>query len=677
MNWGKKCLLLLLWLLVIKPSSAQQLVSAKDSIKKYQQRFVLLKDESDLFELYFSKSRYFRYLNNDSSLYYANRGLNLAKKKHNRLWQTSALSNSGYALAEMGNLAKALTTQFEVLELSKNIKIKWKTIEGETLNSIGNIYLEMGDTQKALQYYQKSLKWFINSATQQLLARQYWIFNEKSNIGNTYEMLNMPDSALFYELNIYHNNRFPSDLRAELMGRLGNAYAKLGNYHDAFNFYNSGIKYADSAKAIIQVASIDYRLAKAYQHQNAVDSGIFYAKKAFSNSRLAYMRSAMLGAARLLADLYSSKAKIDSAYHYQQIAIRLNDTLFGPAKFNHIQHVLLNEQQRQQKLLQTQEELRNKYRMIGGIALVLFLLVIAFLIWLNYLAQRKKNHLLDARNVEIIEQRDKLQITLDELRRTQTQLIQSEKMASLGELTAGIAHEIQNPLNFVNNFSDVSAELVDEMQIELKNGDKDEAIAISEDIKQNLEKIRHHGKRADSIVKSMLQHSRASSGQKEPANLNALADEYLRLSYHGLRAKDKSFNAEILTNFDENLPKAAIVAQDIGRVLLNLFNNAFYAVHQKAKTAGPDYKPTVEVTTSRADGMVIISVKDNGIGMPDSIKEKIMQPFFTTKPTGEGTGLGLSLSYDIVVKGHEGSIAVESKDGEGSKFTISLPIKKI
>ena len=266
--------------------------------------------------------------------------------------------------------------------------------------------------------------------------------------------------------------------------------------------------------------------------------------------------------------------------------------------------------------------------------------------------------------------------TLNDLKAAQTKLIQSEKMASLGELTAGIAHEIQNPLNFVNNFSDVSIELVDEMLEELDKGDKEEVIAISDDIKQNLEKIRHHGKRADGIVKGMLQHSRTSGGEKQPTNINTLADEFLRLSYHGLRAKDKEFNAELITNFDPALPKIDVIPQDIGRVLINLFNNAFYAVQQKAKTAERGYKPTVEITSFYLplQGMGGLSVKDNGTGMPEHIKEKIMQPFFTTKPTGEGTGLGLSLTYDMVVKGHGGSIEVNSTEGEGSEFIIKLPI---
>ena len=236
------------------------------------------------------------------------------------------------------------------------------------------------------------------------------------------------------------------------------------------------------------------------------------------------------------------------------------------------------------------------------------------------------------------------------------------------------AHEIQNPLNFVNNFSEINTELIDELQDEIDKGDYDEAKALAVDIKENQQKINQHGKRADFIVKGMLQHSRTSTGEKQVTNINVLADEFFKLSYHGLRAKDKNFNAELVTHFDPDLPPVNIVQQDIGRVLLNLFNNAFYAVAQKQKTAGAGYKPAVSVATSMENGQVVIHVKDNGVGIPDAIKEKIMQPFFTTKPTGEGTGLGLSLTYDMVVKGHGGSIQVDSLEGEGSEFTISLPI---
>ncbi|TYA57516.1 ATP-binding protein [Formosa maritima] len=263
---------------------------------------------------------------------------------------------------------------------------------------------------------------------------------------------------------------------------------------------------------------------------------------------------------------------------------------------------------------------------------------------------------------------------LSELQLTQTQLIQSEKMASLGELTAGIAHEIQNPLNFVNNFSEVSQELIDELKEELENGDMEEVHAILNDVIQNLEKINHHGKRADGIVKGMLQHSRSSSGTKEPTNVNALADEYLRLAYHGLRAKDKSFNATLVTDFDESIGKINIIPQDIGRVVLNLLTNAFYIVNEKKQLNLNGYQPTVNLTTKKNNNMVTISVKDNGNGIPKHVLEKIFQPFFTTKPTGQGTGLGLSMSYDIITKGHGGELKVETKQGVGTEFIIKLPI---
>jgi two-component system, NtrC family, sensor kinase len=267
-----------------------------------------------------------------------------------------------------------------------------------------------------------------------------------------------------------------------------------------------------------------------------------------------------------------------------------------------------------------------------------------------------------------------LHSSLEELKATQQQLIQSEKMASLGELTAGIAHEIQNPLNFVNNFSEVSIELIDEMHEKIETGNTEEAKAIASEIKMSLEKINFHGKRADGIVKSMLQHSRTSTGKKEPTDINALADEYLRLAYHGMRAKDKMFNTAMKTDFDENIGIVKIVSQDIGRVVLNLITNAFYAVNEKKKLNINGYEPTVTVITKKTGDKLVISVKDNGTGIPQKALEKIFQPFFTTKPTGQGTGLGLSLSYDIVTKGHGGELKVETREGEYTMFSIILPV---
>ncbi len=275
------------------------------------------------------------------------------------------------------------------------------------------------------------------------------------------------------------------------------------------------------------------------------------------------------------------------------------------------------------------------------------------------------------RTAQLTHQKEELELALQELKSTQVQLIHAEKMASLGELTAGIAHEIQNPLNFVNNFSEVNRELVDELRVEVDQGNYAEAKLIAKDIKENQEKIIHHGRRADAIVKGMLQHSRSSSGQKEPTDINVLADEYLRLSYHGLRAKDKSFNAAFKTCFDETIGKVQLVPQEIGRVLLNMLNNAFYAVTEKKKT-NPGFQPLVTISTQKTGDNIAITICDNGNGIPQKVMEKIFQPFFTTKPTGEGTGLGLSLSYDIV-KTHGGKISVQTHEGEGTEFTVLLP----
>ncbi|UFH55007.1 ATP-binding protein [Spirosoma sp. KNUC1025] len=296
----------------------------------------------------------------------------------------------------------------------------------------------------------------------------------------------------------------------------------------------------------------------------------------------------------------------------------------------------------------------------------------------------KKNeleYLVAERTAEITRQKEELEQALTELKATQNQLIHSEKMASLGELTAGIAHEIQNPLNFVNNFAEVSMELIDELNDEQSKPARDLELEgeLLMDLKQNLEKIHHHGGRASSIVKGMLQHSRASTGQREPTDINALCDEYLRLAYHGLRAKDKTFNAILNTDFDSSIGPVSLVPQDIGRVLLNLFTNAFYAVQQRQKQLGPPvdgqppYKPTVTVSTHCVDNHAQVTVSDNGTGIPEEVLQKIFQPFFTTKPTGEGTGLGLSLAYDIVTKGHGGTMSVESREGEGAKFTMTIP----
>jgi signal transduction histidine kinase len=360
--------------------------------------------------------------------------------------------------------------------------------------------------------------------------------------------------------------------------------------------------------------------------------------------------------ASMLADLYDSTQPVQ-ALKYSRIASAAKDSLFGVNNIQTIQGLISREEERQRELDVAKLSFQNRLKLYGLLTVLGAVLIIAVILYRNNRQKQKASTILET--------------TLSDLRSTQAQLIQSEKMASLGELTAGIAHEIQNPLNFVNNFSEVNSELIIELEEAANTGDLDEVKAIAKDLKANEDKIKHHGKRADSIVKGMLQHSQKGSGQKELTDINAMADEYLRLAYHGLRAKDNTMNASMETMLDENIGSVMLVQQDISRVLLNLYNNAFYAVAERFKKEGPPFKPLVTLTTSKLGDQVCIAVRDNGYGIPEAIKQKIFQPFFTTKPTGEGTGLGLSLSYDIV-KAHGGEIRVESKEGEGSIFTVIL-----
>jgi len=350
------------------------------------------------------------------------------------------------------------------------------------------------------------------------------------------------------------------------------------------------------------------------------------------------------------------------------------------------QIALAENEKKRRELEVSREKFKSDVKLYASLAVVAIFVLISGILYRNNRQKQKANAVLVQQRLEIDNQRSKAEKALDELRTTQAQLIQSEKMASLGELTAGIAHEIQNPLNFVNNFSDVNTELLSEMNDEMMKGNMEEARSIAMNVIENEQKINHHGKRADSIVKGMLQHSRSSSDAKEPVDINALADEWLRLSYQGCRAKDKQFNASLQTDFDKSIGMVNVVPQDIGRVFLNLLNNAFYAVAQKMSysphliNANDEYIPRVVVSTRKLDApsrdggaKVRISIKDNGNGIPQKTLEKILQPFFTTKPTGQGTGLGLSLSYDII-KAHGGEIVVDTKEGEYAEFIIELPV---
>ena len=492
-----------------------------------------------------------------------------------------------------------------------------------------------------------------------------------NNLSTAYLALQKKDSARYYAVECL---KWSVEKRHPIL--MPDAVLTLADFEEdkrQLGLMKSAETMARNAGDNYQVSQIAVAIGSYYYKRNKVDSALYYAHIGYNLAKNGGSLGLILKPTALLAKIFE-KRRADSTLRYTVEYYTLRDSVRNVAKTLQAQAIIFNDEQARRDAEAKQAAYETTVRYYAMAAAAVFLLILAIILWRNNRKRKQANELLQ-------EQRDQVQETLDELEATQNQLIQSEKMASLGELTAGIAHEIQNPLNFVNNFSEVSIELVDEMAIELTKGDKEEAKAIASDIKQNLEKIRFHGGRADGIVKGMLQHSRTGSGAKELTDLNNLADESLRLAYHGLRAKDKLFNADMVTHFDAELPKINIVPQDISRVLINLFNNAFYAVRQRQKKAGRDYLPTVEVSTSLFTNPtggqgVYIRVKDNGTGIPEDIREKIMQPFFTTKPTGQGTGLGLSLSYDIIVKGHNGKINVDSEVGEYTEFAIWLPLKK-
>ncbi|CAN5439747.1 hypothetical protein BH10BAC2_BH10BAC2_39150 [soil metagenome] len=587
----------------------------------------------------------------------------------------------------LGNYSKAIENNFKALGIYEEQGIERNV--GLMYNNIGNNYFSLKDYSKAIENYKNSLgflkkindKFGIASALDNMAS----VYEEQGEFKNVNEY-NLQAIKLFEEIN---------DKAA--MGRVynnrGNILAEQMNFDSAYYYYKKAIAIAEKLGIKSTISNGYYGIGDIYL--NLVKKGstnyiipdslkigrsTLLAKAFDSYSRSLGLSekmgdlSLMVNAAKSLSETEALRGNYKNALDFYTRSTLYKDSIFNDESKTKIATL---EKERLAEVKDKEIQLLNKenalqtveanriYSVLGVI--VLAVIIIALIQYRNSKHRQKVNTLL-------VEQKEKVESTLSELKSTQTQLIQSEKMASLGELTAGIAHEIQNPLNFVNNFSEVNNELIDEMKTELLSGNNKDAIAIAEDIKQNLEKINHHGKRADAIVKGMLQHSRQTTGIKEPTDINALCDEYLRLSYHGLRAKDKDFNATMQTHFDDTIGKINIIPQDIGRVLLNLCNNAFYAVDEKNKQQMENYEPTVSVSTKKAGDKIEIKVADNGNGIPQKIVDKIFQPFFTTKPTGQGTGLGLSLAYDIITKEHNGNIKVESKEGESSTFIIQLPI---
>ncbi|HZY37218.1 MAG TPA: ATP-binding protein [Mucilaginibacter sp.] len=679
----KACLKILLLLLIPSLGIAQQ--STIDSLKKALQT---THTDSARFPIVFILGLNYDETNRDTSLYYFDRALTIVKKNNQPLAEAACLSMKGYVLMHLGKYPESLGCLQQASKLAEDpenenktwalhLPISKNTPHNTRIAILANIHHNyghlMGNTnnidEQIVQYKEaKKLAGEVNE--NQLLA----LVN--MNLGHVYIDLRRLDSALVYEQDaerIMKRTGFKKYLSYVYL-ETSNIYIKKRNAATALQYFHKAANAGIEQKNFAAVGLCYRDLANYYLSEKQKDSSLYYAKKMLGI--LYAMRSKDLGDAyAYLYQSYKLAGKTDSAYKYQGLALTAKDSSFKAtvkslADFQKLSfQAQIHAEELEKEQAATQTKIRT-YVLLAGIAV---LLLLAGIFYRNNRQKQKVNNLLSQQKEEIASQRDNLENTLSDLKATQTQLIQSEKMASLGELTAGIAHEIQNPLNFVNNFSEVNKELLTELKHELAAKNYEEVSAIADDVIGNEEKINHHGKRADFIVKGMLEHSRQSTGQKELTDINTFADEYLRLAYHGMRGKDKNFNAEIITNFEEHRPATKIVQQEIGRALLNILNNAFYAVRQKAKTAKPDYKPTIEVTTwVFVDGIGII-IKDNGIGISDAIKDKIMQPFFTTKPTGEGTGLGLSLTYDMVVKGHGGSIEVNTKEGEFTEFIVKLP----
>ncbi len=640
-------------------------------IKEVKDQLLKARHDSTRVQLVYQLAYGYRFSDIDSSLFYTDIAIELADKMNLPAYKAHMLSLKGATVLEAGKLPESLQFQFESLEISE--KIKDTTNIAFALNRIGNIYMELGDYRKANEYYFQSKDLF------EKIGDIGMVHNEVSNIGNVFDLMQIPDSGLYYQQIVYDAALKTTDrskyTRPEMMFRMGNAYNLKGDKGKAMYFYKQGIKEATIDNDTRNLTMNNLFLAKLYDELNMPDSSIKYAYNAIQTGKTISFRKGVYDASLLISGLYKKRNRDDSAYKYLSIANVEKDSLTGTKRFQELQRIILNKQEQERNLEAARIADRYKQKQFALLAGLAIFLIIASLLYRNNKQKQKTNKILES--------------TLTNLKSTQSQLIQSEKMASLGELTAGIAHEIQNPLNFVNNFSEVNTELIDEMQQELKSGKINDAILISNDIKENEQKISHHGKRADSIVKGMLQHSSSGTGKKEPTDINKLADEYLRLAYHGLRAKDKSFNATMKTDYDESIGNINVIPQDIGRVILNLITNAFYVVNEKKDQGLEGYEPTVTIKTLKnptsgnqaerglgtkfGGNEVVITVKDNGNGIPQKILDKIFQPFFTTKPTGQGTGLGLSLSYDIV-KAHGGELKAETKEGEGTEFIIHLPV---
>ncbi len=658
----KKLIFLFIIISSSHPIYAQSTV--RDSLSQ-----LLQKEKSDTSRvlLLVQLSSQYAFFKPDSAMLLALKGLELSRIIGFPKGEATSLNRIGGTYNLLGNYLKGMQLHLQALQIRERIQ----DVNGiaQSLNDIGNVLRIQGEYYKAIEYHLKAKK------LSEQINNKEGLAGSINSLGRCYLQLKQYDSAIANARQAYEiANKFKDHPRTEFsLFLMGEIYLETGQKKLALEYYRRSIPYQKMTQNDLRLSQTFIGMAKLFENEGQHDSSVYYARQALIIAREKFAKQ-FLDVSSFLSSFYKNRRNVDSAFFYLEVAKAANDSLFSQEKTRQIQSLAFDEQLRQKDLEAERTRYQNQIRLYILLSALTVFLVIAIFLFRNNKQKQKLNAVLR-------QQKEKTEKAYEQLKATQAQLIQSEKMASLGELTAGIAHEIQNPLNFVNNFSEVSNELINEMVDEVNRGNTEEVKAIAKDVQQNLEKILRHGKQADGIVKGMLQHSRSSSAVKESTDINKLADEYLRLAFHGLRAKDKSFNAVLKTDYDETIGNINIIPQDIGRVILNLITNAFYAVTEKKKQNPDGYEPVVTVTTKRLGppsgdgGKVEIKVCDNGNGISQKVLDKIFQPFFTTKPTGQGTGLGLSLSYDII-KAHGGELKVETKEGEGAEFAIELSQNK-
>ncbi|HOZ69503.1 MAG TPA: ATP-binding protein [Chitinophagaceae bacterium] len=628
--------------------------------------------DSARFEIAFNLMTFYQESKRDSSVYYAEKSMSIARQNNLMLDVATALDGKGYSLMHMGKLTQSLQCFLEAVKIAEDPKNDNKTFYRKTkaeaskfrLTTLANIHHDWGHLMGSINLDEQIFHYRQTEKIASEIKDSTMLAFVNMNLGHVYTDKGLYDTALVME-----QHAAKLFIRSGDKRYLGLVYTITGDIYlnkkergKALEYYHKAIQTSQQENNLSNLNYNYNRLSDYYFNEQNNDSCLFYARKGMEGS-LSMGNMNMERWYTLMYKGYRLRNDRDSVLKYQELALIAKDSSYKKEVDNltELQRTSFAEQQRMQELEQEKLNSKNKLRNYALLGILAIFLIAGALLFRNNRQKQKA--------------KTEIELAYAELKATQSQLIQSEKMASLGELTAGIAHEIQNPLNFVNNFSEVNTELIDEMKEEFIKGNTTEAVQLAEDIKQNNEKISFHGKRADSIVKGMLQHSRNSSGQKELTDINNLADECLRLSYHGFRAKDHSFNSKTETHFEEGLPHIQVAPQDIGRVLLNLITNSFYSVALKRKEADDGYEPMIEVSTKNLGNAIEISVRDNGNGVPQKVLDKIFQPFFTTKPTGEGTGLGLSMSYEIITKGHGGQLVVDTKEGAYAEFRITLPFK--